>query len=59
MAHVVNLLWYGLRDLRQSPPDLVSVGDGVRADLDVVGDRHDDDELSGHARARRLEGLRP
>jgi AcrR family transcriptional regulator len=58
VAHVVNLLWYGLRDLRQTPPELVSVGDGVRADLDVVGDHLDDDEAAAVARARHLEGLR-
>lgn len=56
VAHIVNLLWYGLRDLRPQPPRMVSVGDGVRADLDVVTD--DQDGAAGRAaRVRRFEGM--
>ena len=44
VAHIVNLLWFGLRDLRPSPPALV-VQDGLRSDLDVVIDEVDRAEL--------------
>ncbi|HKJ57334.1 MAG TPA: TetR/AcrR family transcriptional regulator [Nitriliruptoraceae bacterium] len=64
VAHIVNLLWYGLRDLRREPPPLVSVGDGVRADLDVMVDagmEHDRPTQergdAAAARARRFEGV--
>lgn len=53
VAHVVNLLWFGLRNLKPEP-ELVSVSDGVRTDLDVVYDEVDRAEID-----RLLEELAP
>lgn len=45
VAHIVNLLWYGLRNLQPEPPELMSVPDGVRTDLDFAYDEVDRAEI--------------